>query len=337
LAEYRRVFPERVELTDEQETRRESLAAEYDQLADSPEADENDPATIERLSVIEQTLDELDAAQQCWSAETLAVAGAIVTVTYGGAAGVERGLIRRGNEPEVTRGDADKKPREPAGISAALVEDLTAQKTAALRVALADRPDIALAAVVHAMTLQALYPYSTDQSCLQMTVRGSYPERVIAEPDTIKALHIDANAEVRWASSLPEAAEGLWPWCLAQSQDMLLALLAFVAGRAVNAVRRKTDRPDNPRFVHVDALARSLALDMSAWFTADAASYFGRVSSAQIIAALCEAKGVAAAPSWTKMKKADLAAFAARELAGTGWLPAALRLNDAEAVPAEAA
>jgi len=42
-----------------------------------------------------------------------------------------------------------------------------------------------------------------------------------------------------------------------------------------------------------------------------------RVSGAQIIAALCEAKGVPAAPAWNRMKKAELAALAAREGQGT--------------------
>jgi ParB family chromosome partitioning protein len=56
-----------------------------------------------------------------------------------------------------------------------------------------------------------------------------------------------------------------------------------------------------------------------------------------IVSALCEAKGVAAAPSWSKTKKAELAAFAAREIAGTGWLPEALRLRDESSVAVDEA
>ena len=54
-------------------------------------------------------------------------------------------------------------------------------------------------------------------------------------------------------------------------------------------------------------------------------TYFSRVSSAQTVTALCEAKGVPAAPAWSRMKKAELAALAAREIAGTRWLPEVLR------------
>lgn len=64
---------------------------------------------------------------------------------------------------------------------------------------------------------------------------------------------------------------------------------------------------------------------MTAWFTPTAANYFGRISSAQIVVALCEAKGTEPAPSWTKMRKAELATLAAREVAGTRWLPHPLR------------
>ncbi|MBB3481922.1 MULTISPECIES: hypothetical protein [unclassified Rhizobium] len=49
---------------------------------------------------------------------------------------------------------------------------------------------------------------------------------------------------------------------------------------------------------------------------------------------LCEAKGTPAAPAWSRMKKAELAALAAREVAGTGWLPEVLRpLTTIEGTP----
>ncbi len=61
---------------------------------------------------------------------------------------------------------------------------------------------------------------------------------------------------------------------------------------------------------------------MAAWFTPTAANY--KVSKAQIVEALREVKR-AIAPAWSDMKKADLAALAEREIAGSGWLPEPLR------------
>lgn len=86
------------------------------------------------------------------------------------------------------------------------------------------------------------------------------------------------------------------------------------------------------RLGHSDGLARALGIDMASAFTPGADNYFSRISGEQIGSALCEAKGVPEAPSWSKMKKAELAAFAAREIAGTGWLPEAMRLRNESSV-----
>ena len=60
----------------------------------------------------------------------------------------------------------------------------------------------------------------------------------------------------------------------------------------------------------------------------------GRVTKSQILEAVHEAKGSAAAQRIEHLKKGDMAQEAERLLAGTGWLPALLRtpgVNDAAA------
>jgi len=59
--------------------------------------------------------------------------------------------------------------------------------------------------------------------------------------------------------------------------------------------------------------------------TPDAEKYFSRVSKPQILDALLEARQQPPAPAWEKMKKAELAQEAERQMAGKGWLPALLR------------
>jgi hypothetical protein len=46
---------------------------------------------------------------------------------------------------------------------------------------------------------------------------------------------------------------------------------------------------------------------------------------------LQEAKGVPPAPAWHSMKKSELALRAARETAGSGWLPELLRSRETDA------
>jgi ParB family chromosome partitioning protein len=328
LADYRRVYPERVPLSDKQQAELEALSEEYDTLTDSAEADDGDEAVLARLDIIQNRLDELDAAQERWSAETLSSAGAIVSIGWDGTTAIERGLIRRDAVQEIDIVDGEKPVRHPAEIPATLVTELTARKTAALRKVAADNVPVMLAAIVHALALSCFYSGAQSQSCLQLSFRESYPERHLPDQEPMEAVQAFAAAEARWTELLPEDPSALWTWCLAQSQDTLLALLAHIGARAIDAVRHKADRPEAGRFVHADTLARTLGFDMAAHFTPDRDSYFGRITGTQIIAALCEAKGVSPAPAWTRMKKSELAAFAARELAGTGWLPAVLRRQD---------
>jgi ParB family transcriptional regulator, chromosome partitioning protein len=141
----------------------------------------------------------------------------------------------------------------------------------------------------------------------------------------MEAVQAFTAADAQWTALLPDDASDLWTCCLTQPQDTLLVLLAYMDARAVDAVRRKADRPEAGRSAHADMLAQTLGFDMAAHYSSDRDSFFGRVIGTQIIAALCEAKGASPAPMWTRMKKSELAAFAARELAGTGWLPEVLR------------
>ena len=111
-----------------------------------------------------------------------------------------------------------------------------------------------------------------------------------------------------------------------------MELLAFCAAQTVNAVRLRTDRDAASRFQHAARLAEAVKLDMTAWFTPTASNYFGKISKAQIINALREAKG-SVAPAWNAMKKSELAAVAERQTAGTGWLPEPLRTPAGDAAP----
>jgi hypothetical protein len=47
----------------------------------------------------------------------------------------------------------------------------------------------------------------------------------------------------KWTGQLPDDPADLWAWCLAQPQDMLFDLLAFLAALSVNAVQSKHDSP----------------------------------------------------------------------------------------------
>ena len=76
-----------------------------------------------------------------------------------------------------------------------------------------------------------------------------------------------------------------------------------------------------------------LKLDMNPWFTPNAENYFTRVSKPQIFAALQEGRNQPPAPAWEKLKKAELAALAERELIAAGYPRDRIVLLDGKSAP----
>jgi len=332
LSEFSRRWPESAPLPEDEQAELERLSSEYDELVDDDE-----DGNAERLAQIERRIEELNEQAQSWPALTLAMAGAIISLGYDGCVRIERGLVRKDDERALKAAAKASKeapgPRDGveggAAFSASLTGDLTSCKTAALRAALSMQPDVALAAVVHRLALESFYTGAGGFACLELSVPASTLRKSLAKPDDCKALvQVERDCE-RTCAGLPANPAQLWEWCLSQSRDALLDLLALCAALTVNAVQGKGDPSGSRRLRHADALARALKLDMSAWFTPGAENYFGRVSRTHILAAVQEATGNAPAPAWAKMKKSELAVLAERQITGTGWLPGPVRIAQA--------
>ena len=86
-----------------------------------------------------------------------------------------------------------------------------------------------------------------------------------------------------------------------------------------------------------EALARALGLDMTQWWTATGASYFNRVSKARVLEVVTEAVDANAASPLAALKKDAVVMGAELTVAGTGWLPACLRIRTAEIRQTDAA
>ena len=309
----------------------EKLDAVYEKLAEQWEQTHEDAEFPERLNEIPKRLREIkESGKADWKPEQLAMAGAVVTIGDDGKSEIMRGLVRpedmpkegkKGKAKGAQASDGADGVKSPA-LSAALVESLSAHKSAALAAELAERPDVSLAAVVHALASRVLLNGSTERRSLQVSASPQSLHRV----EGSKAFERLEAARKKWSEVIPTSDNALWTWCLEQKQETLLQLLAFCSAVSVNAVQGKGDRPGAERFQHAGALATALKLDMKAWFNPNAANYFTRVSKPQILDALKEGRSKPNAPAWEKLKKPELAALAERELAGKGWLPDALRL-----------
>ena len=323
-----RVYPERQPISDEQQAEIERLTEAYDALI--AEHGEEPPDTImAEIDALSDRIDTLSEESESWNAEDMALAGAVIGIGHGGKLSVERGLVRAEDEfaeakGEASNGRAGRKMNGSPALSDRLVEDLTAHRTAALRMELAGKTDVALTAVVHALALPVFFPHE-DESCLGIDLdsdelRGS--AEGIEDSAAGKAL---AEWHGAWRHRLPATPAVLWDWLLQQDSATRLDLLAYCAGCSVNAVRKRHERDGSESLAHADRLAAALGLDMTHWWQPTAESFFRHVPKLRILEAVKEAVTPEAAENLAKLKKDALAAEAEQRLAGTGWLPAILR------------
>ena len=336
LRGYGQVEGERVPLAPEQAEEAERLTAEYEGLIEE-HGEDPEPEIAEELDALQVRIDALSDTPEIWPPETMAQSGAIVGIGQDGGLRIERGLVRpedkrnlaveQDGEPAVANGTANGAKLEPKSpLSAKLIEDLTAQRTAALRMALADNPQVALVAVVHAIALPVFYgSYFETGTCLDLRIQSADLRGSVKDTAENRAFTRLSERQENWAEELPKETDQLWDWLLAQDSATLMGLLAVASAFSVNAVQKPHERPGQPRLAHADRLAASLKLDMAQWWQPTAASYIGRVSKALILEAVSEGVSPEAADNLSKLKKDELAASAEERLAGKRWLPAILR------------
>ena len=341
-----RVYPSALPLSDEDRAELDRLIAERDALERRAQ-DDPSQAVVTLWQEVDAAIRQRQQASYGYAAEDMARAGCAIGLTHEGVLKVERGLVR----PEEVR--REKKQARAAETVAArteggeriaeapcptlpdsLVEELTAQRTAALRVEVMGRPDLALAGVVHALALPVFYPYAyRAASCFDLRAYDVGLSPRVAEAQTCPALQALDAAHEAWSQRLPGDSGEFWAWLTEQPQDTVMELLAFLASGSVNAVRQRHEgRP--ARLEHADQLAQSTGLDMTAWWTADAA-FLARLSKPQIVAAVSEGASAELAAPLAKLPKGEAVQRAAQALEGRGWLPVPLRTEQADDPEAE--
>ena len=351
-------------LSEEEQAGYEAALAEYDSLSEEHEGAEDLPEEVDqRLAELEQQIAIVDERPANYEPAEMVRAGIFVSIDHAGALKVERGFVRPedeapaaaeakplGDEPANARTvtqdgeggrtvgahngaelsastlDDDTAPR----LSDRLLTELTAHRTLALRASLANDPDAAFLAATHALALNAFYGAGGFESCVEIEAKsvllGSHAP---ALSDTPAARTID-EAHGNWRLRLPEKAPELWGWLVNLDCDARASLFAHCVGLTVNALHLSYDR--RPRaFAHADLLAEHLNLDMTANWSPTVESYFGKVTKAQILGAVREAKGEATAQMIDHLRKSDMAAEAERLLQGVGWLPEILRTKNLDA------
>jgi ParB family transcriptional regulator, chromosome partitioning protein len=333
---FAKAAPMRTPPTAVQQKEIDTLTAEGDAIIDEHGEDPDDDGVRDRFDEIQERIAELSEGEATWPDAAKANAGAVIGVDHDGTLEIRRGLIRPEDKAAARKtgkaktggaadsGDMNESPT--SGLSAKLVEDLTAHRTAALQAMLADNPKIALAAVVHALALGVFYSASSTGSAVQIRPTLPYLDRSAEGIEASKARKQLEAATKAARKRLPKSADRLWGWLIEQDQKTLLALLAVCAGHTVDAVAKKRGSGEAPAPMrHAAELAEALKLDMADYWQPTAGSYFGHVPKGLILAAVTEGVGKPAADKIDALKKDAMAGKAGELLAGKGWLPAILR------------
>jgi len=345
-----RVYPQRVGRSEADEDRIAALHSELEALTE-PWADEAEaPPEVEaRIAEIEDALKAFPEPY-AYRPEDVARGGVFVILGHDGEPRIERGFVRAedaappqadpdehhqeddedrdgadrgdGSGGEDPPSDASEDLEADAPLSAALVAELTAYRTAGLRDALAEDPDAAVAVTVHALALQVFYG-AAQLTCADLRLSSMGLTRDAPRVgDCPASVRLRERAEA-WAAQLPRDPVELWGFVVGLDHDSRMALLAFCVSLSLNGVRGWERRVG--AWAHADALASRLRLDMTTTWTATAESYFGRVTKARIAEAVREAVSDEAAERIAPLKKGEMAEAAEALTAGKGWLPVLLR------------
>ncbi|ODR90059.1 ParB/RepB/Spo0J family partition protein [Sinorhizobium alkalisoli] len=361
----RRVYPHSVELSEADAAAYDAAQDELERLtAEWEDADIDLPPEVDaRFAELEVEIEHINAKRHAYDPDEIERGGAFFVVAHDGDVRIERGFIRAEDEapePEEAEGgetvmdgvrvngdgeilDGDEQVGEGDQVSAiepepeedaedarkplsdSLIRDLSAHRTLGLRLALGEQPDMALIAVVHTLAAQTFYRGGSTVHCLEISPTSNY---LAAHADGIEdtaAAKMLNDRHAGWAADMPRDVADLWGFVAGLDHASLMALLAHCASLTVNAVKLPWENSKRRAHETADKLATAVTLDMTAHWTPTVRSYFGRVTKAHIVAAVREALGDEAAEQIADKKKTEMAEAAEQLLAGTGWLPPALR------------
>ena len=297
--------------------------------------DEDKVATLEeRREQVAGELQAIEDALQDYASDVRAVAGAIVTIDHEGEALIYRGLLREAEAKALrtlhrlrqgfTEGGAtnedegDDEAPKAANVSDRLAQRLSAHRTAALQIEVAQHPHVALAALVHGVVQTVLQPDAYGDGLplgVRLTVKDRLESLAPDVPESPAAVALRALQEVA-GEALPQDSAELFAVLLAKSQDELVRLLAVCVAASVDVVtpRAALRQPGAE-------LAQAVGLNMAAWWKPTAEGYFQHVPKAAILEAVGQ-YAPAHVTRLSKLKKGDIASEAERLADSTGWMPA---------------
>ncbi|PPD03049.1 MAG: DNA-binding protein, partial [Methylocystis sp.] len=241
-------------ISEEQQARYDAALAEYDALSDEHESEEDLPEEVDRkLAELEKEIAAVDERPAIYDPTEISRAGIFVSIDYDGALKVERGFVRpedeepagapaggestgsggaakRVGDVAVGSPDGDASDHDETEVSSKLsdrlMSELTAHRTLALRVALANEPEAAFLAATHALALMSFYSSGRFDGCIEIDAKsvplGPYASG-LADLATARA---NDEALGHWQLRLPKKSDDLWDWLVKADRESTAGLFA---------------------------------------------------------------------------------------------------------------
>lgn len=208
--------------------------------------------------------------------EDQARAGVFVSLSHDGRLRIDCGYVRAEDEPASEGADGDE--GQAAGIASTgptvsvggqvqtgeqaddeddsirplpdrLVSELTAERTLALRDALANAPDAAFLALLHALCL-SVFRSHVQAGCVQIGVTQAWLGNAAPNlRETVWSQSIQQRHE-QWADRLPSEPDELWLALAAMAHEEQMVLLAHCVSLGVNALFEATKGYDGRISAH---------------------------------------------------------------------------------------
>jgi ParB family chromosome partitioning protein len=319
----------------------EALAGYNEETEESGELTEAQQAEFDALDEqsddMHDLLTSMDEALRVWKPSQRAASGVVIAVGSDGSLNVAEGLVRPEDKKQIAAAgrtgaeEADEgvsitsgSAKDRAEYSAALCQNMTAHRTAAVAACLSKSPKVALAALLHTLIATEREPWQRSPLGVRFDDHTSDLLRNAAEFELTPASVALKNADSVLAS-LPGDSAALFAHLQAMDLPGLLDLLARSVAHSYSVQSPDPVRAHGLGFDPAQGIEAALNVNMAEWWNPTMECWLGHVSKAKMMEAVTESVGAEAARPIEKMKKGDAIDASASLLEGRSWLPSTLR------------
>ncbi|OLP04651.1 ParB/RepB/Spo0J family partition protein [Rhodoferax antarcticus] len=307
---------------DEMQDRLNDLNGKID---DCENDDGADPEEVGKLSdeaaELDQEIDALTATFIDTSNPNKATQGVIVFVGWGGI-DCHYGLRLKGSVGDAQSGVGSAQGKVKPDFSERLMLNMTSHLTVALQASMIGNQKVALAAAAHRFA-ESLMDHGSFNNPVKINLTSAKYE-LEKNSDSLAANNGHEKVEKaldRWRQMLP-VDKALWlDWFIGQPQGASLEMIALGTALATTAVHTTNGASQG----NAHGLIKAVGLDMADFWAPTPETYLKHMPKGKIIDAVTEATSATVSEPMAKMKKDEAVQYAAAKLAGTRWLPSALK------------